>query len=166
MAKLDRALFSMIQYCKIIVWRKFLHQKLCLANAVRCMYDTCWECHRWKSFATHRMFAKACTPPTLSKISLKNWRAQLKPFLTCHSWYKVMLKSMKRIVGGICEGRCMQISYILAYFQPIWLQSMKWAVWLCSIRTCHGQRTPNEGINQRNLKNWANVAEKICFGRT
>ena len=25
---------------------------------------------------------------------------------------------------------------------------------------------PNEGINQRYLKNWANVADKICFGRT
>jgi hypothetical protein len=30
----------------------------------------------------------------------------------------------------------------------------------------HGLRTPNEGINQRYLKNWANVAVKICFGRT
>ena len=24
----------------------------------------------------------------------------------------------------------------------------------------------NEGINQRNLKIWADVADKICFGRT
>ena len=30
----------------------------------------------------------------------------------------------------------------------------------------HGLRTPNEGINQRYLKNWAKVADKICFGRT
>ena len=30
----------------------------------------------------------------------------------------------------------------------------------------HGLRTPNEGINQRNLKIWATVADKICFGRT
>ena len=30
----------------------------------------------------------------------------------------------------------------------------------------HGLRTPNEGINQRYLKNWADVTEKICFGRT
>ena len=29
-----------------------------------------------------------------------------------------------------------------------------------------GLRTPNEGINQRNLKIWADVADKICFGRT
>ena len=30
----------------------------------------------------------------------------------------------------------------------------------------HGLRTPNEGRNQRNLKMWADVADKICFGRT
>ena len=30
----------------------------------------------------------------------------------------------------------------------------------------HGLRTPNEGINQRNLKIKADVADKICFGRT
>ena len=29
-----------------------------------------------------------------------------------------------------------------------------------------GLRTHNEGINQRNLKFWADVADKICFGRT
>ena len=29
----------------------------------------------------------------------------------------------------------------------------------------HGLSTPNEGINQRNLKSWADVAAKICFGR-
>ena len=33
-------------------------------------------------------------------------------------------------------------------------------------QSAHGLRTPNEGINQRNLKFWANVADKICFGRT
>ena len=30
----------------------------------------------------------------------------------------------------------------------------------------HGLRTPNEGINKRYLKNWAEVADKICFGRS
>ena len=34
------------------------------------------------------------------------------------------------------------------------------------LRTDHGLRTPNKGINQRNLKIWADVADKICFGRT
>ena len=28
-----------------------------------------------------------------------------------------------------------------------------------------GLRTPNEGINQRNLKFWADLADKISFGR-
>ena len=30
----------------------------------------------------------------------------------------------------------------------------------------HGLRKPNEGKIQRNLKIWADVADKICFGRT
>ena len=30
----------------------------------------------------------------------------------------------------------------------------------------HGLRTPNEGMNQSYLTNWADVADKICFGRT
>ena len=30
----------------------------------------------------------------------------------------------------------------------------------------HRLRTPNEGRNQRYLKNWADVADQICFGRT
>ena len=30
----------------------------------------------------------------------------------------------------------------------------------------HGLRTPNEDINQEFLKNWADVADKICFGCT
>ena len=29
----------------------------------------------------------------------------------------------------------------------------------------HELRTPNEGMNQRYLKNWADVANKICFSR-
>ena len=32
---------------------------------------------------------------------------------------------------------------------------------LCS----HKLRTPNKCIHHRNLKFWANVADKICFGR-
>ena len=37
---------------------------------------------------------------------------------------------------------------------------------LLNVRLMHGLRTPNEGINRRNLKIWADVADKICFGRT
>ena len=35
-----------------------------------------------------------------------------------------------------------------------------------NLHSYHGLRTPNEGINQRYLKNWADVADKICFSRT
>ena len=38
-------------------------------------------------------------------------------------------------------------------------------VHITNITPHHGLRTPNEGINQRNLKIWADVADKICFGR-
>ena len=34
------------------------------------------------------------------------------------------------------------------------------------VNSRHELRTPNEGTNQRYLKNWADVADKICFGRT
>ena len=61
--------------------------------------------------------------------------------------------------------------------------ALKVAVWYCEVHTVsfveflsgfivnalhgifHGLRTPNEGINQINLKIWADVADKICFGR-
>ena len=36
----------------------------------------------------------------------------------------------------------------------------------CMFSLGHGLRTPNEGINQRNLKIWADAADKICFGHT
>jgi hypothetical protein len=34
------------------------------------------------------------------------------------------------------------------------------------VRHYHGLRTPNEGIDKIYLKSWADVADKICFGRT
>ena len=37
---------------------------------------------------------------------------------------------------------------------------------LCTFHSDHGLRTPNEGINQRYLKNWADVADKICCRHT
>ena len=36
----------------------------------------------------------------------------------------------------------------------------------CLLSLDHGLRTPNEGINQRYLKNWADVADKICCRHT
>ena len=35
-----------------------------------------------------------------------------------------------------------------------------------SIGKSHGLRTSNEGINLRNLKFWANVADNICLSST
>ena len=35
--------------------------------------------------------------------------------------------------------------------------------WMVLMAADHGLRKPNEGVNQRNLKNWAYVAAKICF---
>ena len=37
---------------------------------------------------------------------------------------------------------------------------------LLNIANAYVLRTPNEGINQRNLNIWADVADKICFGST
>ena len=37
---------------------------------------------------------------------------------------------------------------------------------VCELWITHGLRTPNEGINFKNLKIWADVADKTCFGRT
>ena len=37
---------------------------------------------------------------------------------------------------------------------------------LIMLGIAHRLQTPNERINQRNLKFWDNVADKICFGRT
>ena len=44
------------------------------------------------------------------------------------------------------------------YFDDFWLDLVK------NDARDHGLRTPNEGINQRYMKNWTDVADKICFG--
>ena len=36
--------------------------------------------------------------------------------------------------------------------------------WQRRYRTTHKLRTPYEGINHRNMKMWAYVTDKICFG--
>ena len=47
------------------------------------------------------------------------------------------------------------------------IQAKKYFFFLfgCHNDPTHGLRTPKEGINQKNLKNWADVADKIRFGR-
>ena len=52
------------------------------------------------------------------------------------------------------ESSLLQTAYSLRFFRWGWGEGV------------HGLQTSNEGINQRNLKIWADVADKICFGRT
>ena len=70
--------------------------------------------------------------------------------------------------------------YVMLYFSLFTteIQANLWFAYICILRVSewnffwkyvwiHGLRTPNEGINQRNLKIWTDVADKIiCFGRT
>ena len=55
---------------------------------------------------------------------------------------------------------------LLKYFHPIVFCMALIPIEVQGNVVAHGLRTPNEGINQRNLKIWADVADKICFGRT
>ena len=50
----------------------------------------------------------------------------------------------------------------------MYISSSNITSWPQHFAVCHGLRTPNvnEGIHQRYLKNWADVADKIRFGRT
>ena len=50
-------------------------------------------------------------------------------------------------------------------FESLSNSSVASATILCNPKY-HGLRTPNEGINQRYLKNWADVADKICCRHT
>ena len=77
-----------------------------------------------------------------SKICIRNWNWNV------NKKYKVL----KNLVLYIYQVLCIQ-GVIVSYLQALHVHN-------------HGLRTPNEGINQRNLKIWADVADKICFGRT
>ena len=61
---------------------------------------------------------------------------------------------------------CKKRMYVTAYDQSYHYNTVHVAQLLNAHHQDHGLRTPNEGINQRYLKNWADVADKICFGRT
>ena len=74
------------------------------------------------------------------------------------------------LLSGTDYGRMMAKSLILyslnSYPYPKYIKSLVFVEIMESYGLEHGLRTPNEGINQRYLKNWADVADKICFGRT
>ena len=65
---------------------------------------------------------------------------------------------MKKIIGVQILGSTLYRIYVITY---IFFQLL-----FSTFQVAHGLRTPNEGINQRNLKIWADVADKICYGRT
>jgi hypothetical protein len=69
---------------------------------------------------------------------------------------------------GLEDLELYQIKNSLVKDQGQLMRDFSTEEWVCKIpHTCiHGLRTPNEEINQYNLKIWANVADKICFGRT
>ena len=73
-------------------------------------------------------------------------------FLTTLSFKKLNLINMSihKIIFNIL--------YMYVDFQP--------KIFLFLDTPCHGLRTPNEGINRKYLKNWADVADRICFGHT
>ena len=58
------------------------------------------------------------------------------------------------------EGPKVHFSQLSEADQAFCLQTQK------PYTTDQGLWTPNEAINQRCLKNWVDVADKLCFGRT
>ena len=73
--------------------------------------------------------------------------------LISKQWYPAATYSRTSKCSAIC------ISMLYMYAKSV----MTWSTHVC---WNHGLRTPNEGINRRNLKFWADVADDICFGRT
>ena len=61
----------------------------------------------------------------------------------------------RQVGSSLAKSHCLGMNYYVNFLGGI-----------ASNGFYHGLWTPNEGINQRNLKFWADVADKICFGRT
>ena len=77
-----------------------------------------------------------------------------------------MLPVSFRIFPALQGPQEKSILFRLHMLIPIFRGKASNATWEVAYISSHGLRTPNEGINQRYLKNWADVADKICFGRT
>ena len=67
---------------------------------------------------------------------------------------------------GMSNPAIQPISEILLFEVLSELYAYRASKWINVDNRDHRLRTLNEGINQRNLKIWADVADKICFGRT
>ena len=77
------------------------------------------------------------------------------------------LNSFKEVANNIGEG-CGNVPIVLVRCtvgDMLYKSSINKST-IIPIIPVYGLRTPNEGINQRNLKIWTDLADKICFGRT
>ena len=72
----------------------------------------------------------------------------------------------KQVVAEIVHRLADTFSPFVQKYAPDSYRNMMGACCLYIYTAYHGLPTPNEGINKRNLKIWAVVADKICFGHT
>ena len=93
------------------------------------------------------------------------------------TYYFLSLSTIYRISDtyflGYSIGKILQIAFLISSFtlsNAIELCTIYWILCTGAMHRClqtnHRLWTPNEGIDQTNLTFWADVADKICFGRT
>ena len=141
----------------------------------------------------HRTFDKNVLVKKLTKILFKRCGQVVLFFFDLTTFYRIWQRNLKNFVGFL-EYRLNHttisfwdlltlMSPISVYTLVVWISNLKsrswtdskihsqiWS-WNPSVRVMglaclHGLRTPSEGKNQRNLKIWANAADKVCFGCT
>ena len=123
--------------------------------------------HLWKNLVYH-----------VAKLLDHSWKLQLQlPFL--HIQFRICSKSHENITHEFVIEQYyfillrsliwlnIQMRFLLMEQSVLWRKNhgMKSAILGCFWHG-HGLLTPNKGINQRNMKIWADVADKICFGHT
>ena len=80
------------------------------------------------------------------------------------AWQQSVLLKLEMTRRGV-QKISLCLCFIFDFFQ-FQVRSNRWFGEMKKVDTCiHGLQTPNGGINQRNQKIWADVADKICFGR-
>ena len=125
----------------------------------------------WKEFSSKVPVCRASPRPAVPPPTYFEWRDVWNFVWIAVKWEIWVLTrkaftrfayAPRRTVGQIGQ-KCKETSNLM-WFSYLCLLTHIWEIWIN--RSMHGLRTPNEGINQRYLKNWAEVADKICFGRT
>ena len=83
------------------------------------------------------------------------------------------LVSNSQMVSGIPNQSVTRLSVFWVKFREMvkinflaWNNISKWFEFEILYLFSHGLRTPDDSINQRYLKNWADVADKICCRHT